>query len=119
MLSLLEKSQPSNKALVFGGNINTTLIKWLKQLGVNDFVHAAIVARSIDKAEMQKTAEYIRNTYGHMDIIFSVGLFADKILFNAGLEHGILPATNNKNLKEIDTQLIACRNYLIRRMYNA
>jgi len=115
MLNLLESTP---KPLVFGGNVNSTLKKWLLQLGITDFVHASIVAKSIGKDEIQRSADHIRQTYGHVQIIFSVGLFADKILYNAGLVHGRLPATSNKNQKEISAYLIGCRHYLLRR-YNA
>jgi hypothetical protein len=107
------------KPVVFGGNVNGTLKTWLQQLGVVDFLHAAVLVKSIDPADIQLSAEHVRKTYGHADFIFTVGTFAHKTLTLAGMDHGALPPTNTKNLKQIDAALNQCRNYLIRSMYYA
>ncbi len=118
MLSLLEKPQ-LNKPIVFGGNINSILVKWLQQLGVQDFLHAGVVVRSINPADIQLSADHIRKNYGHAEFIFTVGTFAHKTLTVAGMDHGALPPTSIKDKKEIEAALNHCRNYLLRRMYYA
>lgn len=120
MLSLLEKQPPPlSKPIIFGGNVNSTLKTWLQQLGVTDFLHAGVIVRSIDPADIQMSADHIRKNYGHAPVIFSVGTFAHKTLTAAGLDHGALPPTATKNLKEIEAALNHCRNYLLRSMYHA
>lgn len=119
MLSLLVNRPPLSKPIVFGGNVNSTLKTWLQQLGVSDFLHAAVVVKSIDPADIQLSADYILKHYGHAEFIFTVGIFAHKILTIAGLHHGALPPTATEDLKEIDAALTHCRNYLLRRMYHA
>lgn len=118
MLSLLEKPE-LNKPIVFGGNINSTLITWLQQLGVQDFLHAGVMVRSIDPKDIQLSADHIRNNYGHAKFIFTVGTFAHKTLTAAGLDHGALPPTSTKDKKQIEAALTHCRNYLLRSMYYA
>lgn len=118
MLNLLVKQPlPPSKPIVFGGNINSTLVTWLQQLGVMDFLHAGVVVRSIDPVDIQLSADHIRKNYGHVSVLFSVGTFAHRTLTAAGLEHGTLPATSTKNLKEIEAALNQCRNYLLRSAY--
>jgi hypothetical protein len=118
MLNLVEK-QLLNSPVVFGGNINGTLVKWLKQLQVDDFLHASIAIKSIDPIEIKKSAEHIKTSYGHMKLLFSVGTFAHKTLIAAGLEHGALPPTSTKDKKIIEAALNDCRYYLIRSNYYA
>jgi len=118
MLSLLGKPQ-LNKPIVFGGNINSTLVKWLQQLGVQDFLHAGVVVRSIDPADIQLSAEHIRKNYGQAQFFIAVGTFAHKTLTVAGLDHGALPPTSTKDKKQIELALTHCRNYLLRSMYHA
>lgn len=118
MLNLLEKQQLS-KPIVFGGNVNSTLKTWLQNLGVTDFLHAGVVVRSIDPADIQKSADHIKKNYGHAEFIFTVGTFAHKTLVVAGIDHGALPPTTTKDLKEIEVALNQCRNYLLRSMYYA
>lgn len=120
MLNLLVKQLPPiSKPIVFGGNINSKLITWLQQLGVTDFLHAGVVVRSIDPADIQLSADHIRKNYGHAEFIFTVGAFAHKTLTAAGLDHGALPPTSTKDKKEIEAALTHCRNYLLRSMYHA
>lgn len=118
MLNLLEKPL-LNKPIVFGGNINSTLVKWLQQLGIADFLHAGVVVRSIDPKDIQLSADHIKKQYGHAAFIFTVGTFAHKTLTAAGLDHGALPSTSTMNKKEIEAALTHCRNYLLRSMYYA
>jgi hypothetical protein len=119
MLNLLENQPPLNKPVIFGGNVNSTLRSWLQQLGVSDFFHAGVVVRSIDPADIQLSANYIRETYGRATVLLTIGTFAHKTLITAGLDHGALPPTSTKDKKEIEVALHHCRNYLIRSMYYA
>src|SRR5271166_1006153 len=116
MLSLAEKVPA--KPIVFGGSANSILKKWLRQLGVTDFLHADVIVRSIAAADMKLSADYIRTTYGHADVIFTVGAFSDKVLTIAKMDHGALPSTSTKDQKAIEAALNRCRNYLLRSIYN-
>jgi hypothetical protein len=118
----LRVNQPppsSPQVLVIGGNVNGRLCAWLRELGISDFAHAAINVTSISPKDIQASADYIRREYGAVDYLFSVGLFADKTLRAAQLDHGALPATKTKDQKTLETALNNCRNYLLRRMYHA
>lgn len=119
MISPLVKQLPQSKPIVFGGNVNSTLKTWLLQLGVTDFLHAGIVIRSIDPADIQLSADRVRQEYGNAAFMFTVGMFAHKTLVAAGLDHGALPPTHTNDLKEIETALNHCRNYLTRSMFYA
>jgi hypothetical protein len=115
----LRASPPPNNVLVIGGNVNGRLCAWLRELGIQDFAHAATNVTSINPKDIQQSADYIKREYGTVSYIFSVGLFADKTLTIAGLDHGALPATNTKDPKAIELAMYHCRNYLMRRMYYA
>lgn len=117
----LRVSPPPNspQVLVIGGNVNGRLCAWLRELGISDFAHAATNVKSISPNDIQLSADYIRREYGTVEYLFSVGLFADRTLKTAQLDHGALPATNTKDLKTIETALTNCKNYLLRRMYHA
>lgn len=117
----LRASPPPNspQVLVIGGNVNGRLRAWLRELGIADFAHAATNVKSISPKDIQLSADYIRKEYGTVEYLFSVGLFADRTLRTAQLDHGALPATNTKDQKIIDMALNNCKNYLLRRMYYA
>lgn len=118
MLSLLGRPQ-LNKPIVFGGNLNSVLVTWMKQLGVDDFLHGCFNIRSINPTDIQLSAEHLRKMYGDAEYLFSVGKIAHKTLVAAGLDHGALPSTSTKDKKEIEAAMVHCRNYLIRRFYYA
>lgn len=107
------------KPLVLGGNCNSTLVAWLTELGVDDFLHAALNIRSIAPDDIKLSAEYIRSTYGHASYFITVGQFADKALKEARIDHGALPSTTTKDKKVIQHSLMTCRNYLLRSCYYA
>jgi hypothetical protein len=109
----------NNQPLVFGGNVNSTLKTWMEQLGIRDFAHAKMLTRSIVPAEIKLSADFIRREYGHYTYIFTVGIFADKVLTAAGIDHGAFPATSTTDKKSIVNSMANCRTYLMRRMYHA
>lgn len=119
MLSLLGSPPPSKSVLVIGGNVNGTMRAWLQQVGVSDFMHAATNVRSIDPQNLKISADYIRREYGTADFLITVGLFADKVVKLAKLDHGTLPATNIKDRKIIAASLAGCQDYLMRRRFYA
>lgn len=111
----LRVSPPPNSVLVIGGNVNSTLNKWLRQLGISDFMHAAMNVRSISPDDIKSSADYIKREYGGAKYIFTVGPFADKTLKLSGLDHGALPPTSTEDRALIERALNNCRNYLLRR----
>ncbi len=102
---------------VIGGNSNGTLKAWFSHLGVPDYVHVKLDVGSIAPEDIQRSAETLKSRWKNVEFVFSVGLFADKLLRAAGLDHGALPLTNTEDKKLIESSLLECRNYLLRRIY--
>ena len=109
----------NNLPIVFGGNVDSTLRTWMSEIGVNDFAHAKFAVISIDPLDIKLSADYIKNNYAQYEYVFTVGIFADRTLKLAGIDHGAWPSTRTKNKKEIEQAFQNCRNYLMRRMYHA
>lgn len=109
----------NNTPLVLGGNVNSRLRLWLKNLGVQDFHHLAMNVKSITPSDIQMSADYIRREYSHYQYIFTVGVFADKVLKLAGIDHGTFPPTSVRDPAIINHAMQVCRNYLMRSMYHA
>lgn len=114
-----EARRSNQRPIVFGGNVNDTLRTWLRQIGVEDFVHADFKVDSIEPLAIEKSAEYVRRTYVGMGPFLTVGKFADKLLTRAFMLHGSLPATTTTDKKVIAESLENCRNYLLRSIFYA
>jgi len=112
MLNLLEKR---NFPIVFGGNNSSVLKSWLREIGIQDYIHAELEHESIAPYEMQLSAAHILHEYAGFRWVFSVGKFADRVLNMAGISHGALPS--HPTPLELNRAIMNCRNYLIRSGY--
>ncbi len=102
---------------IVGGNVNSKLNSWLRDLGIHDFIHVKLETVSIDPLELRKSATGIREYVRDASALIAVGPVADALLVYAFLDHGTLPNTGKKtNKKEIQTSLENCRKYLMRRI---
>ena len=101
---------------VCGGNVNSTLKKWLRELHIVDFVHVKLEYGSIDRAELIKSAENIRSYIKDASALLSVGPTAKSVLKYANADFGALPATAETDKKIIQLHLEECRRYLFRRI---
>lgn len=106
-----------NLPIVFGGNDCRALKSWLRELGIGTYIHAELTHDNIGLLDMQLSAAYLAKEYGFYKYIFSVGLYADKILHMAGIDHGSLPLTAKHEALELSDKMLQCRNYLIRSGY--
>lgn len=107
--------QVNNIPYVLGGNNTPKLKRWMNQIGVPNYFHLELKVDSIAPGEMWKSAGYLVNNLSHVPLLFSVGLFADKILLKANLKHGALPSTRIKDQKKIMKAIDDCRNYFLER----
>jgi hypothetical protein len=101
---------------VVGGNMNSRLNKWLRDLCIYDFIHVALDTASIDPLELKQSAVSVRQYVGNASALISVGLVADKVLNYAIIEHGTLPATSETDPQKIKLSIDQCRQYLLRRI---
>ena len=103
--------------IIVGGVLNSTLKKWLWNLGIVEYNVMSTTLTSIDPEELERTAERIRDMLPANAVILSVGNIADKLLNRFFVVHGSLPSTTCKDKKLIETAIGRCRNYLIMRSY--
>lgn len=107
--------QLNNLPYVLGGNNTAKLKRWMSQVGVPNYFHLELNVESIAPSEMWKSAEYLVHNFSHVPMLFSVGLFADKVLSKANLKHGVLPSTKVKDQKKIMKAIDECRSYFLER----
>lgn len=107
--------QLNNLPYVLGGNNTARLKRWMSQVGVPNYFHLELKVESIAPEKMWESAGYLVNNLSHVPMLFSVGIFADKVLTLANLKHGALPSTKVKDDKKITKAIDNCRNYFLER----
>lgn len=104
--------------LVVGGNVNLTMNRWLRQLGIFYFEHVSTRINSITPDDLALHADRIcHNMITINTVVISVGPIAHKILSLRHVDHGVLPATSTKDEVRILRSIKNCREYLIQRRY--
>lgn len=103
---------------VIGGNVNSKLNTWLKQLFIEDFVHVRLDVESIDPAQLLLSADQIKEYVKGATALISVGPVADRVMNYANLHHGTLPSIGETDKETIKRAILECKNYLTERMYN-
>ena len=107
-----------SQVIIVGGTLNSTLKKWLNQLGIHEFNHFSITINSISAMSLEEASIRLQRSIPVTAMIISVGPLAAKLLDKGYLLHGALPATHIKDKKKIETSLTHCKNYLtLRRFY--
>jgi hypothetical protein len=103
--------------LVIGGNVNSKLHKWLRQLGITQFNHLTTRTSSINPDDLIGQAEQIYAMIPLNTAVISIGPVADKILNMRHIIHGVLPSTRTKNEIEVQKAIVMCKDYLNMRRY--
>lgn len=104
---------------VVGGNVNSRLNSWLRDLGIHDFIHVKLETNSIDPLELRKSAIGIREYVRDASALIAIGPVADALLVYAFLDHCTLPNTGKGTTKkELQKNLEDCRKYLMRRIHD-
>jgi hypothetical protein len=107
-----------SQVIIVGGTLNSTLKKWLNQLGIHEFNHFTLPIEDISPEALTSTSWGLYNSIPITAMIISVGPLAAKLLDKVYLLHGALPSTSTKDKKKIATSLAQCKNYLtLRRFY--
>ncbi len=106
------------QVIIIGGTLNSTLSKWMRELGITEYVHYGVAIDDISPESLQEYANRLYNNVPISAMIISVGNMADKLLNLVYMIHATLPDTRTKDKKKIQEALLGCKNYLtLRRFY--
>lgn len=102
---------------IIGGNISKKLNERLKTIGVQEYAHLALTVVSIDRSELKRSAIKIKEHVKNATIILTIGAIADRITTYAELEHFCLSSVDEKDMHQIEKNLVECKNFIGRKYY--